>query len=69
MEEKTLKYPLLLVHGMGFRDRERLNYWGRIPKELEKLGCRVFYGEQDSNANIEANAEFIGNRINEILEE
>lgn len=69
MEEKTLKYPLLFVHGMGFRDRERLNYWGRIPKELEKLGCNIFYGKQDSNGNIEANAEFIGNRINEILEE
>lgn len=69
MKEKTLKYPVLLVHGMGFRDRERLNYWGRIPKELEKLGCRIFYGNQDSNADIETNAKFIANRINEILKE
>ncbi len=69
MKEKILKYPVLLVHGMGFRDRERFCYWGRIPKELEKLGCNIFYGNQDSNGSIEANAEFIGNRIDRILEE
>ncbi|MBQ6794723.1 MAG: hypothetical protein IJO83_01100 [Clostridia bacterium] len=69
MEEKTLRFPVLFVHGMGFRDRKGLCYWGRIPEAVEKLGCNVFYGEQDSNGSIEANAEFIGNRINEILEE
>ncbi len=69
MKEKTLKYPVLFVHGMGFRDRKRLCYWGRIPREIEKLGCKIFYGNQDSNGTIEDNAEFIGNRINEILKE
>lgn len=34
------KYPLLLVHGVFFRDTRYLNYWGRIPKELEKNGDR-----------------------------
>ena len=29
------KYPILLVHGVFFRDSERLNYWGRIPEELK----------------------------------
>lgn len=68
MKEQKLKYPVLLVHGMGFRDRKKLNYWGRIPEELEMLGCRVFYGNQDANGDIETNAAFIGNRINEIIE-
>lgn len=28
------RYPLLLVHGVGFRDLRYFNYWGRIPREL-----------------------------------
>ena len=64
-----MKYPILLVHGMGFRDDKKINYWGRIPKELEKIGCRIFYGYQDSNASIEMNGQTIANRINEIIEE
>ena len=62
-----LKYPVLMVHGMGFRDRKYLNYWGRIPGKLEKAGCKVFYGKQDSSASAETNAEFLVKRIDEIL--
>ena len=29
------KYPILLVHGVFFRDFRYVNYWGRIPKELQ----------------------------------
>ena len=35
------KYPLLLVHGVGFRDFHYFNYWGRIPRELDRKGARV----------------------------
>lgn len=66
-ENSGLKYPVLLVHGMGFRDDERYNYWGRIPGELEKIGCKIFYGNQDSNGSVKTNGEFIANRIDEIL--
>lgn len=62
-----LKYPILLVHGMGFRDDKRICYWGRIPKALETLGCEIFYGYQDSNADIETNGKFLACRINEII--
>lgn len=64
-----LKYPVLLVHGMGFRDDQLIGYWGRIPKVLEGLGCRVFFGKQDSNASIEQNGEHLARRICEVLEE
>ncbi len=64
-----LKYPVLMVHGMGFRDTKLINYWGRIPAELEKLGCKIYYGYQDSNASIETNAQHIKRRIEEILSE
>ncbi|MBE5921410.1 MAG: hypothetical protein E7269_01450 [Lachnospiraceae bacterium] len=68
-EDYTLKYPVLMVHGMGFRDNKYINYWGRIPAELEKMGCTIFYGNQDSNATVETNGEHIKKRIEEILQE
>ena len=42
------KYPILMVHGVFFRDFRYLNYWGRIPAELEKNGARIFYGNRQS---------------------
>lgn len=54
----SLQYPVMLVHGFGFRDGKRINYWGRIPKLLEEKGCAVFYGKQDSSGTIEDNALF-----------
>lgn len=65
----SLKYPVLLVHGMGFRDDKRIGYWGRIPKILEDAGCDVYLGNQDSNGSIPSNGEFIARRILEILEQ
>lgn len=64
-----LKYPILLVHGMGFRDNKLIGYWGRIPKALEEVGCKVYFGCQDSNADIETNGKHIAERINQIIEE
>lgn len=69
MKNNQLKYPLLLVHGMGFRDGKRINYWGRIPEELSRLGANIYYGYQDSNAEIAVNAKVIGERIDSILQE
>lgn len=63
------KYPIVLIHGAGFRDRKHLNYWGRIPNVLKKHGCRIFYGHQDSWATIENNAIIIKKRIEKIIEE
>ena len=64
--ENAPKYPILLVHGMGFRDNKNIEYWGRIPKALTSIGCRIFHGEQDSNATIETNARAIAQRIDDI---
>lgn len=64
-----LKYPILLVHGMGFRDDNIINYWGRIPKVFENDGNKVFYGNQDSNGTIEDNAFVLKNRIETIINE
>lgn len=69
MDECKTKYPLLLVHGMGFRDRKHLNYWGRIPKKLTDRGARVFYGNQDSAGSVEKNAETVARSLEKALEE
>ncbi len=57
------KYPVLFVHGLGFRDRKWINYWGRIPKALIKNGAEIFYGGQDAWGNIEDNAVTIRNNL------
>ena len=61
------KYPVVLIHGTGFRDRKYLNYWGRIPKFLIQNGCLIFYGNQDSWATIENNAATIKDTLEHIL--
>ena len=54
-EEETCRthYPLVLVHGVFFRDRKHFNYWGRIPGELIRNGATVYYGGQQSAASTE----------------
>ena len=63
------KYPILLVHGVFFRDSEHLNYWGRIPKELQKNGAVIYYGEHNSADSVENSAKELEQRISKILEE
>ena len=65
----STKYPILLVHGVFFRDTQYFNYWGRIPKELETNGATVFYGNHSSAASIADSAAEIKTRIAEVLSE
>ncbi len=43
------RYPIVMVHGIFFRDWMFINYWGRIPKELMRNGAQIFYGKQQSS--------------------
>lgn len=61
------KYPILLVHGVFFRDSRLLNYWGRIPMELKKNGAEIFYGEQQSALSIEDSSKELAKKIEEIV--
>ncbi len=63
------KYPILMVHGFFFRDNKHFNYWGRIPKELEKNGATIFYGNHQSAAAIADSAMEIFTRVEEIVEQ
>lgn len=68
MDLKT-KYPILLLHGAGFRDLKWPVYWGRIPNTLTKTGADVFYGQQDCWASVEDNALALKDRLDAILAE
>ena len=63
------KYPILMIHGAGFRDLKWPVYWGRIPSALKERGAVLFYGEQDCWASVETNAHMILQRIETILSE
>ena len=63
------KYPILMVHGIFFRDYRYLDYWGRIPGELKKNGATIFYGNHESASPIKESAEELSLRIKEILKE
>ncbi|MDU1889869.1 MAG: triacylglycerol lipase [Dysgonomonas sp.] len=63
------KYPLLMLHGVGFRDFKYINYWGRIPKYLVRNGARVYYGHQEALGTIKDNAAMVKDKIMEIIEE
>ena len=62
------KYPILMVHGVFFRDIKQFNYWGRIPRELIKNGATVFYGNHASASSIADSAAELSKRIEEVLE-
>jgi len=63
------KYPIVMVHGVFFRDWQLFNYWGRIPKELKRNGAKIFYGNQQSAATVKDSAEELRKNILKIIEE
>lgn len=62
------KYPLLLLHGVFFRDFRYFNYWGRIPGELKKNGAVIYYGNQQSAESVVTSGKTIAKKIKEICE-
>ena len=61
------KYPIVLIHGVFFRDWKYMNYWGRIPNELIKNGATIYYGDHQSALSIEKSAVEISEKIKEII--
>lgn len=68
-QECQTRYPLLLVHGVFFRDFRFFNYWGRIPGELKRNGATLFYGSQQSAASVAECGRELTERIRQILKE
>ena len=62
------KYPLVLVHGVFFRDSKLFNYWGRIPRTLKLHGATIYYGEHQSALTVKESARELASRIKLIVE-
>ncbi len=70
MQRCQTRYPILLLHGLGFHDRLPIHYyWGRIPRLLRKHGAQVYFGNQDGNATVISNARRLVPLIHRILRE
>lgn len=63
------KYPILMVHGVFFRDFKHIGYWGRIPRELERNGATIYYGEHNSASSVKESAEQLRRRIETVMSE
>ena len=50
------KYPIVLVHGVFFRDNKLFNYWGRVPRTLKLHGATIYYGEHQSALTVKESA-------------
>jgi len=61
------KYPIMLVHGVGSRERKHSSCWGRIPKALENEGAEIFCSNQDAWGTIEENAGMVKESILAVL--
>ena len=61
------KYPVLLVHGVFFRDFKYINYWGRIPAALKNNGCEIYYGGHQSASSVADSASELTAKIKEIV--
>jgi len=62
------KYPIILVHGAGFRDIAYFKSFGRIDKNLKEEGYIVYRSKIDAFGTIEDNAIFLKKEIDHILE-
>ena len=62
------KYPIILIHGVFFRDSKLLNYWGRIPRTLKLHGATIYYGDHQSALTVKESARELAARIKLIVE-
>lgn len=63
----STKYPILLVHGVFFRDFRFFDYWGRIPNDLKENGATIYYGNHSSALPVSLSASEIASRIHDIV--
>lgn len=66
----STRYPLMLLHGLGYRDDMKLlSAWGRIPDVLRQGGAQVFLGDLEAWGSLDVNARALKVRVEQILAE
>ncbi len=63
-----MKYPILLVHGLGVKNTKVFKSFGNIDKVLREEGYTVYTSSQDGFGTVENNAEQLKQEILDILE-
>jgi triacylglycerol lipase len=66
---QPLQYPVILVHGMAFRDGKYVGSWGRIPQVLRDYGVDLYFGGTDAWGICETNAELLKEQVETVLRE
>ena len=62
------KYPILLVHGIIFKESKIFKSFGKIGKRLKAQGYHVYVSTQDGFGTIENNAVQLKKQIEDILQ-
>lgn len=62
------RYPVVMVHGIFFRDWQYMNYWGRIPQALKRNGAQVYYGRQQSSLSVADSAAELKAELERVLQ-
>ncbi|MCQ2490996.1 MAG: triacylglycerol lipase [Ruminococcus sp.] len=63
------KYPIVMVHGIFFRDWQYFSYWGRIPAALKRNGAVVYYGKQQSARSVHDSAVELKAAVMQVINE
>lgn len=63
------RHPIILLHGIAFRDDMIISSWGHIPEFLEKGGANVYLGNLGAWNSYIQNAQSLKTRIAEVLVE
>ena len=69
MNRCATKYPVVLIHGIGYTDEENPDYWGPVPEALREEGARVFFGCQGAFGSVADNARQLRENIENICRE
>ena len=62
------KYPIVLIHGIFFRDSNIFNYWGRVPHTLKLHGAVIHYGQHQSALTVKESARELAYKIKLIID-
>lgn len=63
------RYPVILIHGIAFRDDFVLSSWGAVPDRIEEKGGRVFLSNVEAWATYEENAKLLVTQVRQVLKE
>lgn len=63
----TTKYPIILVHGIIIKDLGFVKSFGRIDRNLKKLGFTVFKSKVESFGTIEYNADILKKEVEQVM--